>query len=449
MSDRSPVLEDLGDNLILRRATPADAEALAAFNAEVHAEDFGGGTDPSVAALTRDLLTRPHPTFHPELFTIVEDRQTGRIASSLNLIPQTWTYEDLPFAVGRIELVGTSPEYRRRGLVRRQMDVAHRWSAELGHPVQAITGIPWYYRQFGYEMTIALDPSVRLPLSQIPTLTEGQVEPYRVRPATVADLPLIAEWDALGRRRWLVSCQRDAAQWRYELEGRSEENAEAVDIVMIETVTEPAQAAGFCVYRRHWWGSRLAVIAAEVSPRASWPAVAPSLARALRTLGEARAAQASPPTTLSDIILVLGPEHPLRRALANRLAFARPPYAWYIRVADIPAFLRQITPVLERRLATSIATNYTGELALGFYRDGVRLTFTAGKITNISPWPAPDRQDAGVNFPPLTFLHLLFGYRSLADLEAAYADCDVRNHDARLLLDALFPTRPSHIWAVD
>jgi hypothetical protein len=80
----------------------------------------------------------------------------GRIISSLNLISQTWAYDGIPFAVGRPELVATLPEYRRRGLVRQQMALIHQKSAARGELVQAITGIPWYYRQFGYEMGLDL-----------------------------------------------------------------------------------------------------------------------------------------------------------------------------------------------------------------------------------------------------------------------------------------------------
>ena len=58
--------------------------------------------------------------------------------------------------VGRPELVGTLPEFRNRGLIRAQMDILHQWSAERGQPVQAITGIPFFYRQFGYEMALPL-----------------------------------------------------------------------------------------------------------------------------------------------------------------------------------------------------------------------------------------------------------------------------------------------------
>ncbi len=56
-----------------------------------------------------------------------------------------------------------------------------------------------------------------------------------------------------------------------------------------------------------------------------------------------------------------------------------PPYAWYIRVPDLPAFLRRIAPVLERRLVASVVAGHTGELALSFYRTGIRLTFADGR----------------------------------------------------------------------
>jgi hypothetical protein len=48
----------------------------------------------------------------------------------------------------------------------------------------------------------------------------------------------------------------------------------------------------------------------------------------------------------------------------------------------------------------------------------------------------------------LTFLQLLFGYRSLDELAYAFPDCVARNDGARLLLDTLFPKQASNIWPV-
>ena len=135
-------IRDLGDGLILRRSTLADAEKLGDFNARIHSDTQE--PDPRLAAWTRDLLERPHPTFGAGDFTIIEEQATGRIVSSLNHISQTWTYDGILFKVGRPELVGTLPEFRNRGLVRCPIRGDPPWSAERGEMVQAITGIPYY-----------------------------------------------------------------------------------------------------------------------------------------------------------------------------------------------------------------------------------------------------------------------------------------------------------------
>jgi hypothetical protein len=46
-------------------------------------------------------------------------------------------------------------------------------------------------------------------------------------------------------------------------------------------------------------------------------------------------------------------------------------------------------------------------------------------------------------------LQLVFGYRSLGELEHAFADCRATSNDARVLLDVLFPRLPSRVWAID
>src|SRR5262247_3195221 len=150
------ILRDLGDGLILRCATPDDAEALATFNAHIFRTTGSEQPNMGIAAWTQDLLSGDHPACGADDFTIVEEVSTGAIISSLVLISQTWTYEGIAFGVGRPEIVGTSPAYRRRGLVRTQFEVLHQRSAARHERMQAITGIPWYYRQFAYEMALNL-----------------------------------------------------------------------------------------------------------------------------------------------------------------------------------------------------------------------------------------------------------------------------------------------------
>lgn len=50
------IIRDLGDELVLRRTTPADADALAAFNSRIHGEP--DAPDLGVGVWTRALIAR-------------------------------------------------------------------------------------------------------------------------------------------------------------------------------------------------------------------------------------------------------------------------------------------------------------------------------------------------------------------------------------------------------
>jgi len=132
-----------------------------------------------------------------------------------------------------------------------------------------------------------------------------------------------------------------------------------------------------------------------------------------------------------------------------------------VRLPDVATFLRAVTPALERRLAASVCAGHSGTLTLGFYRDGVKLAFERGKVTALEGWrpdiavrglefgrTSPDARRPVAMFPDLTFLQLVFGFRSLRELEVAFPDCVVRTNEARALLDALFPRTPSDVWPV-
>ena len=189
---------DLGDNLILRFARADDVDALAEFNVCIH-EDERVGVD------TRDFMSGRHPTVKPSDFTVVEDTRTNKIVSSMNLISQTWAYGGIPFRFGRPELVGTEPEYRRQGLVRKQFEVIHALSAAKGELMQGITGIPWCYRQFEYEMAMDLDGARGIDGIHIPKLREGESEMYRLRPAMADDYAFCSSFSWRSCRAWAIS----------------------------------------------------------------------------------------------------------------------------------------------------------------------------------------------------------------------------------------------------
>ena len=430
---------ELGDGLVLRRSTPADADRLAEFNIRIHSEDE---PDQRIGVWTRDLLTGNHPTFGANDFLIVERSADAKIISSSNLISQTWTYNGIPFGVGRPELVGTDPEYRRRGLVRLQMDVLHAWSQARGELVQAITGIPNYYRQFGYEMTVDLDGGWFLHYAQYKPLAEGEHEDYVIRPAADGDVPVLMQAYAHVEQRQALSCARTAKDWLYELTGKDQKNIDHVELFVIEeTSGQPVGAVGV---KCAMWQDGLPVQFYGLLPGYSYLMVTPGVLRFLWRLGQEWVGEGK---TCTRLVFLLGGQHPARVAFHPRMISPLNPYAYYMRVADLPGFLRLITPVLEQRLAQSPCAGHSGELRLNFFRGGLMMKLEKGRLNEIGKFAPRDGEDGEAFFPGLSFLQLLFQSRSLYELRDFYADCSAKV-EAQALLDAMFPCNPSTVWPI-
>ena len=455
MSPRPSFSRDLGDGLVLRAATAADAEPLATFVGDTLRAQDGDAPDHHLADWTRDLLEGRHPSFTPADATVVTDTRTGQIVSCLHLVSQTWSYGGVAIPMGQPELIGTRTERRVHGLVRTQFEIVHGWSAEQRHQLLAISGIPWFYRQFGYEMAIERGggPLVHLDaLLPLPAPPPG----WRVRAAGLGDIAFLTGAGTAAAARSLVSVPRDAALWRYELEGKRRDSAARRAIRILERDGQPV---GYVVHAIALFGANLAVMGFEVVEGVSWREAWLASLHDLKQSGEAMAA-ASPGARFGAISFwFLAYDHPLYRVY--RFKERDDGYAWYARVPDVPGFLRTVTPVLERRLAASSCAGHSGALTLGFYRDGVRLTFERGALKTVEAWePAitvqglefgrasSDPRRPLAMFPDLTFLQLLFGFRSLEALEAAFPDCVVRTQEARALLEALFPRSPSDVWPV-
>jgi GNAT superfamily N-acetyltransferase len=435
--------QSLGDGLVLRLATPADTEALVDFNIRVQLDEDEGPE--LISAWIRDLISGRHPTTTAANFVVVEDTKAGKIVSCTCLIPQVWAYEDIPFPVGRPELVGTHPAYRRRGLIRAILGKIHALSGASGHLVQGITGIPWFYRQFGYEYALPLGGGRILNINDVPTLKEGETEPYQIRQAIEEDVPTLVRLYQRACAGKLVTTVIDEAQWRYDLSGRSEGSDQEIRVYCI--LGGEGRVVGYFSTPAHLWRSRLDLWEMVVDEGVSLRAILPSVTRTLKAQGEAYAASTAPgKIILTAIRFALGLEHPAYEAFDVKLGPLQRPYSLYIRVPDLPGFICHIAPVLERRLANSVMSGFSGELKITFYRGGLRLVFEQGKLTGATDWSAPETGERwdGAGFPPLVFLQLLFGHRSLEELRYAFPDCRADEEPA-LLLNALFPKQASWV----
>jgi hypothetical protein len=426
----------------MRKATSEDRERLADFHANTLLDMDETGPNEGLHAWMLDLMSGGHPTFRPSDFTIVEDTTMGKIVSSIGLISQVWTYEGIPFKFGQPEIVSTDPEYRRRGLVRAQFDEVHRWSADRGELVQGITGIPWYYRQFGYELALNLGGGRGASRANISKLKEGEQEPYRFRPATTDDVPFIMQMYHRATSRSMIACVRDEALWRYDIEGRNEKSDLHYKFRVIET--REGEPVGLLIHLRKLWKGALGVRFFEVKAGVPFLVVTPSVMRYVEATGEEYAKRNG--GDFAWMFFGMGGAHPVYETIGDRLTRVRKPYAWYIRVPDLPTFVRHIAPALEKRLAESPQAGYPGELKLSFYRSGLHFKFDHGRIA-VEGWKPGRVEEGDAGFPDLTFLQILFGFRSLEELQHAFPDCAANTDAGRALLPVLFPKKTSHVWA--
>ena len=436
------IIRKLKNGLILRRANLEDSEALVKFNVDIHQE--GEWDAKGLEDWTLDLISGEGPTFDTGDFTIVEDTNTGEIVSSCCLISQTWSYEGIPFKVGRPELVGTKKDYRRRGLVREQFEILHQWSDTRGELVQAITGIPYYYRQFGYEMTLNLDGGRTGYANHVPKLKDGEEEPFTFRKAVKGDIPFLMATYNRGCQRSMVYAVWSKKLWLYELEKKRKYNINRRKIYIIED--QAGTTVGLIGIPPVKWGNNSVATLYELAPGFSWSAVTPSVARFLWKKGEELGEDQK--QTQDRFGFFLGEAHPAYVVFASHLPQIHKPYAYYLRVPDLLAFLQEIIPALEDRLADTPFDFYTGEVKLNFYLYGIKLVFKRGHLDEIEKLGLEDLENSTANFPGLTFLQLLFGHRNLDELDHAFTDCYTKNEESKHLLNTLFPKKPSEIWPI-
>ena len=441
---------ELSDGLTLRWSTPEDVEPVASLYAHVYRSSPDAPLNWHVPLWTRDMFSGRHPHIGPHDFAVVEDTSTGAIVASTCLLRYPIAFEGIPIPFGRPEVVATQPEYRNRGLIRAIFELIHAKSAARGDLAQGITGIAHYYRQFGYEYSVPMGTGLTVYFAAIPTGRQHAAEPYSLRKATVED-------SALLRRLWerehlqaAISTPLSAEYYRWVIE------TEAVDqwrLYLIVDVT--GRSVGYLRLSPLRWGPAVTV---DRDDGRGGLAVGGGCAVCVtrRTgagrnddtgeTGDTGARRGEVPSLERRPSVARCP----KRACPDQphlSLFCLPRSVVYPR-ARPRALCHGLTPALERRLASSAQAGYSGELAIDFYRGGLRLALESGKLAVVERWQRPLWGESKIGFPPLLFLQLLFGYRSLHELRSLYPDVWAEG-EAAPVLDVLFPKRQSSLIPLD
>ena len=386
-SNETVLQQPLAGGLLMRTAAnTSDVERVAEFNAIIH----GAG----VAPMTRHLFL-DHPNTSGRDLIFVEDPATGQVVSSICLIPWNWRYDGIAVLAGEMGIVGTLEAYRRRGLVRQQVTFFKQRLRERGCLISHIQGIPYYYRQFGYEYALPLEGGLRMLLHGGP---KPPATPFQFRLATDADLPAMMRMYDEAAQDVALSVVRSEAEWRYLRTCTAGSEMACEDWLIDDGARRPA---GYFRLPLTHFGEELTIN--EVS-RLSMDAAVATLCH-LKTLAEERN---KPGLRLNlpaaSALVAVG------RQFTDR-EFST--YAWQIHVPDMTALLRTLTPVLERRLAASPLAGLSVELPICLYCETIRLRFEQGRLVDVANVGPTER--GPVNIPPLQFIPIVLGYKSLEE----------------------------------
>jgi len=387
-------------------------------NLELMRQVFGQNS--GVDNLVKKLINH-HPTMTLRDFFIIKHQ--GKTVASLNLIPVKWSIRGIPLKVAEMGCVATLNQYRHQGLQRKLINEFHKQATEQEYDLCAIEGIPYFYRQFGYEYALPLLEETRIKLDQIPDYETK----LNIRPFANEDIPKAMQLLAQSQKKFYIHILRDEQIWE------------------MQQKTYIASADKFEGYKIEKDGEMIAYIRISDKPESKELILreatdtdhntSKAILKFLKNTGKQRGhetltAQTSYHDPLTEQLVALG--------AVKRV----PPYAWQIKILDHAKIFQKIKPLLEKRLADSMYSHLTDKLNFNFRRYTIQINFEDGLITSINRINSNEDRTIGLN--PLAFTQLFLGHRSRHELEMTYPDFNILPSHKNLI-DVLFPKLPSNI----
>lgn len=395
--------------------TPADVDRVTQLVSTVF--------EPAVGVFMRHLLN-DYPGLEPADQFFVEDAN-GQVVSCLCLVPWEWQVGPVTLQVGEMGVVGTAQEVRGQGLIRAQVAPFKQRLAARRCVLSIIQGIPYFYRQFGYDYALPLEGGWRLEFHQLP----AQIDPtYTIRRATRADIPALADLHAAAVTPLDLYARRSPDIWHYLMAPYTTPDAGSHQTWVV--VNAAGELEGYVRLPEFHFGAELVV---DEASRFTYDA-----ALALLTHLRRRAQAAGQPF----IRLNLPASSDLVRVARALGAADQGTYAWQLHIPDLAELIRALAPALDARLAESVFCRWTRDVRMGLYRGGLRLRFDTGKLVEVEKVTSGPYD---FNLPPMALVPLLFGHRSVEEVCAAFPDVNVHG-PWRLLVETLFPRLAAFIY---
>jgi hypothetical protein len=410
----------LGNGFVLRSVSSrSDLNRVARLNTEVH------GT--AVGHFSRTLLLN-HPDTQPEHWLYVEDPKTKNAVSTLCLIPWQIRFDGIEIKAAEMGIVATGEAFRNRGLIRCQVERFNELLVSGGYDLSHIQGIPYFYRQFGYEFAIPLEPRWRIDLDNLPD--PAKKTGLIFRRADRADIPELMKIFSESNQRLEMKSVRDERIWTYLL-GPSMKTEMAADTWIVENGAR--EALSYFRVAHHGFGKGLIVSEAG--------SMKPDLCLAVLSKLKAIALRKKKPY----IRLNLPDGCDLVKTSRSLGAYNPRTWAWQIRIVSLRAFLEKLAPLFEKRLALSAFAGFSETVCLNLYREAFELRFARGRCSEVKNVGFQER--SGICLPPALLAPLLFGYRTPDELYHQEHDFLVEPR-RRLLVQVLFPRVEAFLYTI-
>jgi len=398
-----------------RLKTNEDVEHYLELIRKIWKEELG------VDKLAKKLIDY-YPKMNLKNFYVIKDKD--KMVSTINLIPVTWSIGGIHLKAAEMGHVGTLPEYRGKRLIQRLIDEYHMEVQKQGYDIAVIEGIPYFYRQFGYEYAVPLLEETNIRLDQIPEWKPK----IKIRPFAQKDTPKAKILLEQSQRKFYVHSVRDETIWKVQQRTKIASDPEPFQGYAVEE-----QGKMIAYFRIREIPNEKELLLTEITEVDQLAAQA--VLSFLKSYGKRH--------NLETLSTNISYEEPFSEYLASLGAMKSvPTYAWQIRITDYVRIFRKLKPLFEHRLANSMYNRLTETLNFNFRVFTIQATVKDGKITDIQKIAKGERSPIGLN--PLAFVQLLTGYRNRQELEETVPDVRVAVSHRRLI-DVLFPKMPSYI----
>jgi len=435
---------DLGDGYMAKWADDVEARAFGLLCDVVFRRSFDAPMRDLHATQIFDW-TDAHPTTTHTDIAVVVDTQDTVVAGAI-LLRQSMDYAGVQLKVGRPELVVCHPEYRDRGFIQHIFQLLHAKSHARGDVLQAITGIPFYYRQFGYAYAIDFDQQYVVPFAKIPKQMDG-IRSISLRVAEAdAYTAFVTLYDADRLSRGLL-CTTPLERSYFTYLREQSQAVSAFDPFFLIDETDQYVLGYVLIYRGNY-DANVCVLGAGLCKDVGWQSMLHPLLSALER--HRSYIQITNPAiqTLTGVSFVLDSKHPIYTQLSFGYVYTQTPTnAWYIKVPDYQRLFEAMTPILEARVNHSSMRGYSGELIVSCYGQGYTMQWNNGRLVSTRNTRPPIMgEGANACLQNDTMLMMVFGRKSLTQIQEWHHEAWA-NQQAAQLLSILFPTQPSwFLW---